>query len=158
MRSGLIIALLVVFAGCGPETPPRPVEYYDTAFRQLPPEPVYNRVTWSQLPSPYPLPSQRKSPYLSKVIAFDFQGSTVEEAVQSIARKLGYRWEYPQSVARRPISFEFRGTVDEALVQLGRQAGVSARIDHANRAVRVIDNGTVPYLPPPQSGGFRQLN
>ncbi|MCB0344393.1 MAG: hypothetical protein KDD66_04725 [Bdellovibrionales bacterium] len=122
-------------------------EYYEVPFRQLPPEPVYSRMTWSNPPQPIPEPSQEKTPYLQPVIEFEFPDSNLKEAIQALAQTIGYRWDYPPNVASRKISIKRVGTVDEILGEIGRQAGVRTQLDHTSRMVRVLHSNTSPQLP-----------
>ncbi len=143
-----IILSSVLCCSCSSYKEPEPIdEYYEVPFRQLPPEPVYSRLTWSHPPQPIPAPSQQKSPYIQPVIEFDFPGSNLKEAIQALAQTIGYRWDYPPGVASRKVSIKQVGTVDEILSEIGRQAGVRTQLDHTSRMVRVLHSNTSPQLP-----------
>ena len=156
MKTSLQLAMAVLgvalngAAGCAPAPAPvKPkVEYYYPAYRQLPPEPVYSRLTWSNLPQPAAQPPREKGPYLSPVILFELGDSTLQEAVEAISQTIGYQWSFPPDAAKRHVRVKMKGSVGEILNEISRQANVETEIDHEARIVRVIDRSTVPQLPP----------
>lgn len=123
------------------------VDYYHVAYRQLPPEPVYSRVTWSHLPQPIRPKVRNEAPLFLPTISFEFPNTTLYEAVEALAQTIGYRWEYPEGVGDRKIRIRMTGTVEEVLDEIGRQGNVHGVLDHENRIVRVMEESTTPMLP-----------
>lgn len=149
MKLSTILPLaFLLFCGCSSSVSrEKKVEFYPVAYRQLPPEPVYSRTTWSNLPAPIPGQARTDgSPYISPQIGANLYDSTLEEAIQVIARTIGYRWECPPAAAQRRVSVKQSGSVEEVLGAVERQAGVHAEIDRSQRVIRVTDSGTAPYL------------
>src|SRR5690349_15105847 len=99
MRKALITIAAILTAaplGCSKNDSKGPViEYYQPAFRQFPPEPVYSRVTWSQLPGPIKPRVRQDAPLLVPTIVFDMPKSTVGEAIEALGQAIGYSWTYP---------------------------------------------------------------
>ena len=128
---------------------PRPVELYRASYRQLPPPPVYSRVTWSQLPQPTPLIAKGNSPLLRQVIHFELPNSTLAEAVEALSQTIGYEAEYPQDLAARAVSLNVEGSPDEILAMVSQQAKVDAQLDRVARVVRVMatQSEVQPVLP-----------
>jgi len=130
----------------------RKTEYYKVVRQQLPPEPVYSRLTWSQLPAPavacHSCEAKEKAPLLQPVIQFNLAKSNLAEALEAVSQTIGYRLEFPAKWSKRPISINFTGTVEQALAEIAQQAGVRASLDHELRLVKVVDKKVTPYLPP----------
>ena len=57
-----------------------PVQYYQPAYRALPPDTVYSRVMWSHLPQPIRPRSSNAAPYFMPTVAFELPDATFEEA------------------------------------------------------------------------------
>lgn len=121
-------------------------EYYPVVRRRSTPEPVYGRMMWSHLPEPSPLRSKNTAPMLLPVLEFELPKSSLGESVEALAQAIGFRWDYPEALASRPVSIRMSGTVEEVLREISRQANVSAELDHDLRVVRVLDAGTRPQL------------
>lgn len=138
--------LLGACVSCASDVPP-PVEYYQPAYRQSPPEPVYSRLMWSHLPSPIQPKSAGTAPLIMPVISFELPDATLEEAIEALAQTMGYRWDYPKQAAKRPIHIRMEGTIDEVLQEIGRQANVQTMLDHEKRLVRVMEKEMLPRLP-----------
>ena len=144
----LTLGLLLIMPQVGCSTSEaRPVVFYRTAYRQSPPAPVYSRVMWSQLPEPIPPRASDNAPYLLPEISFIQPDSTLEEAIEALAQTMGYRWQFPPEVAKRPIRIKMDGTVEEVLAEIGKQAGLETQLDHESRMVRVLKSGVIPRLP-----------
>lgn len=133
-------ALMLALMGCSQFEPERPIEYYYPATRQTPPQPVYNRLTWSYLPSPEVPRSNEHSPELTPKLNFDMPHTTLGEAVEALGQTVGYRWSYPQVLASRPVSIRKEATPERILAEIGQQGGVVAVFDHDSRRI-VIDEG-----------------
>lgn len=150
MKSSSLLISLFLLAGavaCGGDTSGPPVEYYRPAYRQTPPAPVYSRMTWSQLPNPIQPKGTASAPLILPVVSFELPNSNLQESVEALAQAMGYRWDYPKSVARRPVSIKMEASVEDILKEIGRQANVQAMFDHEQRVVRVVEKGMLPRLP-----------
>ena len=150
MRISLYIGLIgsaILMIGCSAQKPQQMPERYHVAFRQNGPEPVYARFMWSHLPRPFKPKVQDTAPYYLPVVRFDMPNSTLETAVEALAQAMGYRWHYPQGVAKRKVNIRMEGTVEEVLEEISRQTKVHALFDHQQRLVRVMDKRMMPKLP-----------
>ncbi len=127
--------------GCGGNDEPRPVTvaYYQPAYRQTPPEPVYSRITWSHLPQPMRTKVKENAPILMPTISFELPNSSLQEAIEALAQTIGYNWHYPQSAANRKVRIKMVGSVEDVLHEIARQTQVEAVLDHEARMVRVDD-------------------
>lgn len=150
-RGILFIALvsLLGLASCSSNEPTGPlVEYYQPAFRQFPPEPVYSRLTWSHLPQPIKPKVRENAPLLMPTMSFELPRSTLGAAIEALAQSIGYYWSYPPESASRPIAIKMTGSVDQILKEIGRQADVYAVLDHKGRMVRVVSGEMInPSVP-----------
>lgn len=146
MKQLLLTALILGLGvtGCGQKKVPVVYENYKYGYRQLPPEPVYSRLTWAHLPQPVPAKAQEYAPMLQPVIAIDLANSNLEEAIEALAQTIGYNWHYPEELGVKPISIKMVGTVEQILEEIGEQAGVLAELNHERRLVRVIGERMVP--------------
>ena len=149
MKRLMPVLSLVIFAGAvscssGPSVY---VEPYHVAYRQAPPEPVYSRLMWSQLPGPIRPKSTAEAPLYLPVVSIELPNATLGEAIEALATTMGYRWDYPSGLARRPVHIKMDGTADEILSEIGRQGGVQTMFDHEARMVRVMGDGVRPSLP-----------
>ena len=128
-----------------PQQATRSVEYYYPKTRTIAPEPVYSRLTWSHLPKPLPR-NVKNSPYIQPVIVFDFNDSTLKEAITALAQTIGYRWEISPDIEDKNVSIRMEGTIDEVLAEIANQAQVHASFDRKNRIVNVLDVSMAPSL------------
>lgn len=135
---------LFVFSACSDNVKTEP---YYTAYRQFPPEPVYSRVTWSHLPMPVQPRTHEEAPYLMPEIYFDMPNSNLGESVEAIAQTMGYQWECPQAIAKKPVRIRMNGTIKEVLDEIDRQAGVKTTMDHQKRSIHVGARQTRATLP-----------
>ncbi len=147
VRMRILVLLACVFCVACSAQEPVAVEYYQPAYRTSPPEPVYSRVMWGHLPKPIKPRSETNAPLLLPVISFELPNSTLEEAIEALAQTMGYRWHYPQRIAKRRIQIRMEGTVEEVLAEIARQGKVQADFDHKQRLVRVVDGRMLPRLP-----------
>lgn len=138
----LAVALVCLLAGCSSSSAPakEPEIVYTPAFRKLPPEPVYSRLTWSHLPEPIPGKSKEKPPYLWPVISVDLADATLAEALDALTQTIGYQSYYPVEISERKVSLKMRGTVEEILSVIAGQVGVVAELNHTERMVRVVED------------------
>ena len=142
MRTLAIIFCMTVVvgvAGCSSSKKAGPIiETYTPAYRQLPPEPVYSRLTWSQMPGPIKPKARENTPILMPELQFELPKSTLGEAIEALAQTIGYTWSYPSEAAKRPIAIKMNGTVEDILREISRQASVYSVLDHKERAVKVV--------------------
>lgn len=137
------------------------VQDYYSSYRQLPPEPVYSRLTWSHLPQPIRPKSRENAPILMPEVSFELPKSNLEEAIQALAQTIGYDWSYPAEAKGRPIAINMVAPVDKVLKEIGRQADVVGVIDHQQRVVRVVNRSSVgerpvAFLPNSGQSGINQ--
>jgi hypothetical protein len=148
MRRLSLLGLMILASACASTPDPQEkIEYYQPAYRQLPSEPAYSRMTWSHLPSPVPLAAAEKGPYFLPVMRAEFSETTLGEAVQVLAKTIGYRADSPAAVAGRKISVRFSGTLDEILVEVSKQGGVYAQLDHEAKVIRIGDPAAAATSP-----------
>jgi hypothetical protein len=147
-RIGSFIAILCGLSAtaCSPQQP-KQVDYYHVAFRQNGPEPVYSRFMWSHLPRPFKPKVPETAPYYLPVVRFDMPDATLEQAVEALAQAMGYRWQYPNGVAKRKVDIRMEGTVEAVLEEISTQAKVHGLFDHQERMVRIVETRMVPQLP-----------
>lgn len=145
--SGVICLFLVLLLGACSGNDPYVVEYYEPAYRQAPPEPVYSRLTWSHVPEPIQPRNPDSAPLIMPVISFEMQDASLKEAIESLAATMGYRGEYPGELAGRRISIQMQGTIIEVLLEIGHQADAYTMLDHKERLVRVVPKNMLPHLP-----------
>lgn len=139
---GLILILLLNVACSSKE--PVAVTYYQPAYRTTPPDTVYSRVMWSHPPHPVQPRAKANAPLIMPTVNFDMPNTTFDVAIEALAQSMGYRWDYPSSIAKKKIRIRMEGSVDEVLAEINRQANTSAALDHESRMVRVVD---APRLP-----------
>jgi hypothetical protein len=113
--------------------------------RQLPPDQVYSRLTWSHLAHPLPQPATQQAPVLKPTLTVDFKNVEFREAIQTVARIIGYRWAYPEPAAARRVTVKVTGTIEQIVALLGRQSGLSIELDRTQRVVRAHEIS--PQLP-----------
>jgi hypothetical protein len=153
MKRAAVIILSVAILGLGAcssaKEPKGPfIEYYQPAFRQFPPEPVYSRLTWSHLSQPIKPKVRENAPLLMPTMAFELPRTTLGEAIEALAQSIGYYWSYPPESAGRPVAIKMTGSVDQILREIGRQADVYAVLDHKGRMVRVVTGEMInPAVP-----------
>jgi hypothetical protein len=150
MNARLIItsALLAVCAlasGCSSQKAEKPSgKAYSVAFRQLPPQPVYNRVGFAHLPEVVPsreLPRSNAA-NLDPVVHLELKNSTLEEASAVLAAVSRYTNFCSSTIASQRISLNTLGTMQELAEQIAVEAGIKVVVDHENRQVRFL-TGTV---------------
>ena len=129
-------------------TPDKERKHFGVAVRQLPPEPVYNRLMLAYLPSPLPPRniSQSKSNLtsmsrLSPIFQFDMKNSSLEQTARVLASLARYTSYTSSVIADRKLNLTALGTIDELGETISRKAGINVIVDHANREVRFLANG-----------------
>lgn len=147
MKLGTISLILIFVVGCSSTPPPIAVTYYQPAYRTSPPDTVYSRVMWSQPPHPIQPRSKSNAPIIMPSVTFDMPNATFDEAIEALAQSLGYRWDYPNYLAKKKIRIRMDGSVEQVLAEINKQANTNATLDHENRIVRVVDSSSSPRLP-----------
>lgn len=122
------------------------IVYYQPAYRQSPPEPVYSRIMWSHLPEPIKPRTRNDAPLLLPEIFVELKNVSVDEAIEAVAQTMGYRWEQSVGSSNR-ISIHMEGTVDEVLQEIRKKSNVALTLDHERRVIRLADRSTSPQLP-----------
>lgn len=145
MRTGtlhyalLTVVIALVSWGCAGSAPVEPPRSHHIARRQLPPEPVYNRLRWVQVPGTVPAAGRTFSPDRPRVlpvVELSLQGATLDEAASVLASSARYSSYCASTIAKDQISFQALGTIDELAQKIADQAGIRAVVDHDNRQVR----------------------
>lgn len=148
MSSALLKSLPVVLllGACSLPKDEVIVEYYKPAYRQLPPEPVYGRMTWSMAPQPIRPKARENSPFLMPNMVFTMPSAKFGDAVQTLAQSIGYGWEVDPELEGKRVAINTEGSVDEIAAVLEKQVGGSIYLDHENRIVRavVVEAGGYP--------------
>ena len=162
MKVRVIIAISMSFLSIGCSSSSKDaqklvrVEYYDVAYRESPPEPVYSRLSWSHLPAPIKTKSRETAPMIMPSISFELPRSNLQEAIEAVAQTIGYNWSYPKGIGGRPVAIRMVGTVEEVLEEIGRQTRVVAVLDHESRTLRILESAPskpiAPTLPGSNSG------
>lgn len=116
--------------------------FFGVAARQLPPQPVYNRLRLAYLPEP--MPSSAKASYsetrLSPIFQFEIDDATLEQAGRILGDMARYSSYTSSSIADQKISLAAVGTIDEVAKQLSESAGIKVVVDHRNKEVRLLAN------------------
>ncbi len=115
---------------------------HSIAYRQLAPEPVYNRLRWVHPPdnlSEEPKTEVTSSaPVLFPVVHLDLKGTSLEEASRALAATARYSSFCASSVSGRKVTLSKLGTIDELGEALSSAADVQVHVDHEGRAVRIF--------------------
>lgn len=145
----LLVLSLLTTIGCAPAKKEEKtvIEYYPVAYRQLAPQPVYSRVTWSHLPGPIPPKVRDNAPLLMPEVSFEMHRTNLDEAIQALAQTIGYTWSYPANVAKKKVSINMVAPVDEILREIENQTKVKAVLDHESRTLRIVSGNTAAQLP-----------
>lgn len=141
--SRLIGFLVCVVATCACSTSPKPAPEkgpeVTVAFRQIPHEPVYNRLRWVHLPSVIPPESpafDAQAPLILPIMHFTLKNGTLYEAASMLAASTHYSSYCSSLIANRKISIEKIGTVEEIAAYISKIAHINALVDHNSREVR----------------------
>lgn len=150
LRKTFAAALAVTaLASCGPTIPQwKPYKeqaFYGVAVRQLPPQPVYNRLRLVYLPEPLPGKDLQVASYNKILPVFEFEigDGTIEEASRVLAETARYTSYCSSVIADRKFSFVGLGTIDELAAAISQKAAINVVVDHVNREVRFLANGTI---------------
>lgn len=140
----LFLVAIVSLSACGPTLPtykPEKARLYSTyAVRQLPPEPVYNRLRYVHLPEPLPERDKTASKRSVVLPIFEFQveNITLDEAALILASAMRYDSYAAPSIAERKVELTSLGTVDELAQQIAKHTGSYVFVDHNNRQIRFL--------------------
>ena len=143
----IIISLILAgFAACSSKAPINPNKerkFFGVAVRKLPPEPVYNRLMTAYLPEPLPARTLKRASYsrISPVFQFEMKDATLEETARVLASMARYTSYTSSVIANRKINLVSVGTIDEVASVISSKAGISVKVDHANKEVRFLANG-----------------
>jgi hypothetical protein len=102
---------------------------------------------WGHLPHPIKPKEKSYAPFILPTVSFQMPDATFQEAIEALAQSMGYRWKYPNYLAKKRIALRMDGTVEEVLAEIARQANVGASFDHKNRLVWVAEKEMSPHLP-----------
>ena len=138
--------------GCSSQ-PMYKVVHYQPAYRQSPPDPVYSRMMWSQIPEPIKPRVNDDAPLLLPEIFVELKNVTTDEAIEAVAQTMGYRWEQTVGSSNR-ISIHMEGTVEEVVQEIRRKSNVYLTLVHEKRLIRLADKSTSPRF----LGGVRATN
>jgi hypothetical protein len=145
LSAGLTLGCLVgvvLLSGCTTrkvgDQKKKPV-VFDVATRQLPPQPVYNRLTWVRPPEVLPDAEVPASEGLIRpVFHLSLKKVSVEEATASLASSMRYSSYVASTLASKKISIEALGTVDELAQALSYEVDADVVVDHEGREIRVL--------------------
>jgi hypothetical protein len=135
--------LLLVGSGCSSSQPPavsKDPQVYKIQTRKLPPDPVYNRVTWAHLPDSMPgisLP-RSASAQIAPIITFDVNNAKLEDAARSLAATMQYASYCSSVIADQRLTLRRLGTIDELAEAISQQARISVSVDHEGRVLRFL--------------------
>lgn len=147
-RSILIIAISLLSAALGC-VPADKGQHYLVSERQIAPEPVYNRVMMARPPEVLPARevNYEGSPKLLPVIHLELKNVTLETIAQTLAGSARYHSYTAASIAKKKLSIDSLGTIDELANTISNKAGIYVSVDHINREVRFLAaSGSEPKL------------
>lgn len=142
----LAISVLAA-AGCSQKHAPLDTEVRvnSVAPRQLPLEPVYNRLRWVALPEVHPLTRVgtdrlfgEDRPRLLPVVHYTVSREPLCEAALILASTARYTSYCSSLVSDKVVSLDQLGTIDELALALSNRSGANIIVDHVNREVRVL--------------------
>jgi hypothetical protein len=146
----IAFALIALLSACS-SGQYRPIERKKTrtdkiAFRQIPPEPTYNRLGWSateEMPSKEYARDDSQRPVVSPIIQFEAKQKTLDEIALMLGAASRYRTFVASSISKRRVSLQMLGTLDEISEALERQSGAKIVVDHVLREIRVLGSGYI---------------
>ncbi|RMD85887.1 MAG: hypothetical protein D6808_04425 [Candidatus Dadabacteria bacterium] len=110
------------------------------SVRKLPPEPVYNRLRWGNLPSPIYSPQRPDpdAPLILPPVHFSLKRGTLKDAINMLAAITRYSTYCSEAVCNKRISLDAIGTVHELAQMIAKKADIEVAIDHANREISFL--------------------
>ena len=140
-----LLTAILLLSGCSLFDSTDPVnekkpEIFKVSFRQLPPEPVYNRVKFVYLPDVKPDSTKAHSnaSQLDPLVKLSLKNNTLEQAAIALASLGNYHPYTASSIAKQKISLEAYGTLEEVAMKLATKSGVHIVVDHPNRQIRIL--------------------
>lgn len=140
----LLVFSLVFLSACSPKYKgsdsalDRRVHIF--AVRQAPLQPTYNRLKTVHLASP--LPSRLEHPVsnrkINPVFQFEAEDSTFEEVSLILGNTVKYSSYCEPSIAKKKVSIITLGTIDEIASEIEKETGVTVKIDHERKEVKVL--------------------
>ena len=117
-------------------------EIYSIATRQLPPEPVYNPVRWVRPPQVNPDRDidAKNAPIILPVIHFKVENASLKEAAIVLAGTSRYRSYCASSIAKRKVTMELLGTIEELAQEISIREGIKVVVDHDSEMIRFLAN------------------
>lgn len=146
LRSGLFALLAGSFCSCVYDAdkprwkPEREKKIFRVATRQLPPEPVYNRVRWVRPPQVNPVrrTSGKRSPLILPVVHYAVDQMPACEALLILAATSRYRTYCASHVESKSVTLDMLGTIDEISQELSSKFAINVVVDHQNQEVRFL--------------------
>lgn len=113
---------------------------FSIATQQLPPEPVYNPVRWVRPPQVLPTREAKvnRAPLIHPIIHFEVEKTPLEETARILAAVGRYRSYCSSLVAKRLVTLNTLGNMDELAQQISKITKTRVIIDHQNKEVRVV--------------------
>lgn len=143
-----IAVLSFVLSGCSlfsDVTPPvKDPKVYAISFRQLPPEPVYNRIKMVHLPDIKPATKVSASDgiMLDPLVKLSLRNSTLEQAAIALSALGNYAPYTASTVAKQKVNLEAYGTIDQLALELASKTGAHVVVDHPNRQIRILEKSS----------------
>ena len=116
-------------------------EVYRLATRQLPPEPVYNRVRWvlpTQVSVDRNVDAKASTPLIMPIVHYVVAEVSMEEAAIVLAGTARYRSYVQSSISERVMSIDTLGTIEEIADKIEENEGIKVHIDHRTKTVRFL--------------------
>ncbi len=142
----LLSAASVLLCGCSifadkPHDAPEKPEIYRVASRQLPPEPVYNKVRAVHLPITYPEATGPEAGQLElkKNLKIGVKNMPLEAVVKGLADSSTYSSYTASTIAKNKITLTSYGNIDEIARDLAVVSKANVIVDHKNREIRVLE-------------------
>ncbi|MBN8547978.1 MAG: hypothetical protein J0M12_01545 [Deltaproteobacteria bacterium] len=136
-------ALSVCGAGCSSTTkewkPDQEKKAFAPIYHQVPPQPVYNRLRYVNLPSTMP-PAEitTNAKEILPVFHLDLKNATMEEAARALAATARFDSYCSSLIAERRISINRLGTIDELADEIETSADITVQVDRENHTVRFL--------------------
>ena len=120
--------------------PDRATKAYGMAYRQLPPQPVYNRLRWVQLPEVLPARNvaETSAPSIRPIYHLDMKDATLEEVSRTLAAIPRYSSYCSSRIATRKVTINRLGTFDELVGEISSSANITVQVDDEGKTVRFL--------------------
>lgn len=134
-------------------------KYFFHSVRQLPPEPVYNRLSYVRPPDPLPdeaAPSA-SADTLRPRIQLEIANSTLGRAAGALASSIGYQVFVDPEIASLPYSCNMSGSIEVLANNMAEQVNADVVVDNEQRQIRFsVKNAVIPRLE--EGGNEHQSN